>query len=226
MYSHHYIIYGLRIASNQDVAGLSSQSFDGLPDVRLEILGAGTWTFTPIPDELLLNGVKRMEEQWHSLKGVANRRNLARALPVDRGTGGFRHLHCRGSCTSNLEQRFSCRRCARLLPRTGDRLRAKTEGSPCFTCRCSGRCSDSAIAILGNKGAGKSTLLARLRPSRLPNSFGRRSAPILPGMMTSFGFIQGIPVYVFGPPPWNGWGSSIFTTCRGWNRYLRNDISN
>ncbi len=68
MYSHHYIIYGLRIASNQDVAGLSSQSFDGLPDVRLEILGAGTWTFTPIPDELLLDGVKRMEGQWHSLR--------------------------------------------------------------------------------------------------------------------------------------------------------------
>lgn len=68
MTTYSYFVYGLGINANQPVAGLPIHPLAGPPDVNLEIQGPGNWQFGPIPSDLLLDGVKRQGEQWHSLK--------------------------------------------------------------------------------------------------------------------------------------------------------------
>lgn len=169
MSCYAYLVYGLHIASNQPVDGLPLQPIAKSVDVKLKILGPGPWHFDPIPDELLLNGIKRDGEQWHSLQ-------------IWRGEDA---LHVRYQLTGEQVD-FA-------ISPAGDHVQViwshnfPADDVPAFllgpvigcVLRLRGvlalhagvvAVGDEAIAIIGDKGAGKSTLIGE---------FARQGFPIL-----------------------------------------------
>lgn len=169
MTNYSYFVYGLHIAANQPVTGLPIHSFDKPPDLHLEIQGPGQWRFEPIPAKLLLNGVKRQEDQWHSLK-----------VWLDEDA-----LHVRYQLTGE-EVDFAISAAGdRVLVRWSEKFPADDVPAfflgPVIGCvlRLRGMLAlhagvvaveDGAVAIIGAKGAGKSTLISE---------FARQGYPIL-----------------------------------------------
>ncbi len=167
MSPYQYFVYGLRISTSQPVNGLPRRPFDGPPDVRLEIRGPGAWTFAPIPDDLPLDGVKRMGEQWHSLKvwqagETVHVRYMLNGEQVDFAISAagnrVRVIWSKDFPADDVPAFF-------LGPVIGCVLRLRGVVALHAGVVAIG---DVAIAVLGDKGAGKSTLVGALAQQGFP----------------------------------------------------------
>lgn len=169
MPSYYYIVFGLRVITNQALAGLTQQPFEAQPDLCVEFLGPHGGEFSPTPATLLLNGVKRMGDKWHSLRVWQTEDSLEVRYQLNEAQVAF------------------------TLTTAGERVQVQwspnfpTADIPAFflgpvigcILRLRGRTAlhagvvavdNGAVAIIGDKGAGKSTLIG---------AFARAGFPIL-----------------------------------------------